>query len=117
MTRGYWQVPLDEKSVPIFAFVTPFGHFQWKYMPFGLQNAPATFSKLVIKLLQGMDSYSGAHLDDIISFSDTWKAHARHLRAVLTRIRNRSLTLSPSKCQFAAVDLDYLGHHIGLGQV
>ena len=75
MTRGYWQVPLDKESIPISAFVTPFGHFQWKYMPFGLRNAPATFSKLVIKLLQGMETYSGAYLGDIISFSNTWKVH------------------------------------------
>jgi len=34
MTRGYWQMLLEEKSVPISAFVTPFGHFQWRYMPF-----------------------------------------------------------------------------------
>ena len=97
MTRGYWQVPLVEESIPISAFVTPFGHFQWKYMPSGLQNAPATFSKLVIKLLQGMETYSGTYLDNIISFSDTWKAHVRHLRAVLTRFRDANLTLSPKK--------------------
>ena len=35
MTRGYWQVPLDEESIPVSAFVTPSGHFQWRYMPFG----------------------------------------------------------------------------------
>ena len=29
MTRGYWQVLLDEESVPISVFVTPFGHFVW----------------------------------------------------------------------------------------
>ena len=86
-------------------------------MPFGLRSAPAIFSKLVIKLLQGIESYSGAYLDDIISFSDTWKADAIHLRTVLTRVRDTSLTLSSSKCQFAAADFDYLGHHIGLGQV
>ena len=33
MTKGYWQVSLDDPSVPIFAFVTPFGHFQWRYIP------------------------------------------------------------------------------------
>jgi len=54
ITRGYWQVPLDEESVPISAFVTPFGHFQWRYMPFGLRNAPATFSRIVVKLLRGL---------------------------------------------------------------
>jgi len=44
MTRGYWQVPLDEESIPVSAFVTPSGHFQWRFMPFGLRNAPATCS-------------------------------------------------------------------------
>jgi len=69
MTRGYWQVPLDEESVPISAFVTPFGHFQWRYMPFGLCNAPAAFSRIVVKLLHGLNDFSGAYLDDIINFS------------------------------------------------
>ena len=105
MTRGYWQVPLDEESIPVSAFVTPSGHFQRRYMPFGLRNAPATFSRLVLKLLQGMDNYAGAYLDDIISFSGSWKDHVHHLHSVLTRVRDANLTLSPSKCQFAAADL------------
>ena len=78
MTRGYWQVPLDEESVPISAFVTPFGHFQWRYMPFGLRNAPATLSRIVVKLLRSLDDFSGAYLDDIINISPTWTAHAVH---------------------------------------
>ena len=79
-------------------------------MPFGLRNAPATFSRIVVKLLRGLDDFSGAYLDDIINFSPSWTAHAEHLRTVLTRVRDAHLTLSPTKCQFAAVDLDYLGH-------
>ena len=47
LSRGYWQVPLDDESVPISAFVTPHGQFQWRYMPFGLRNAPATFQRLM----------------------------------------------------------------------
>jgi len=106
MTRGYWQVPLDEESVPISAFVTPFGHFQWRYMPFGLHNAPATFSRIVVKLLRDLDDFSGAYLDDIINFSQSWKVHADRVRTVLTRVRDAHLTLSPTKCQFAAAVLD-----------
>jgi len=117
MTRGYWQVPLDVESVPVSAFVTPFGHFQWRYMPFGLRNAPATFSRLVTKLLLGLESFCAAYLDDIIIFSDSWEEHLRHLRMVFDRIRDAHLTLSPSKCQFAVADVDYLGHHVGLGCV
>jgi len=98
MTRGYWQVPLDDPSVPISVFVTPFGHFQWRYMPFGLRNVPATFSSLVSKLLMGLDGFCTAYLHDIIIFSDTWEEHLDHLRTVLSRIRSANLTLSPSKC-------------------
>jgi len=66
-------------------------------MPFGLRNAPATFSRLVVKLLQGMDDFSWAYLDDIIIFSNSWDQHAAHIRAVLIRIRNANLTLSRHK--------------------
>ena len=117
MTRGYWQVPLDDVSVPISAFVTPHGHFQWRYMPFGLRNAPATFSRLVNKLLMGLEGFCAAYLDDIIIFSDTWEEHLSHIRAVLTRVREAYLTLSPKKCHFAVAEVDYLGHHVGLGRV
>lgn len=117
MTRGYWQVPLDDASVPISAFVTPYGHFQWRYMPFGLRNAPATFSRLVSKLLMGLEEFCAAYLDDIIIFSNTWEEHLAHIHAVLTRVRSANLTLSPNKCHFAVAEVDYLGHHVGLGRV
>jgi len=117
MKRGYWQVPLDDVSVPISAFVTPYGHFQRRYMPFGLRNAPATFFRLVSTLLMGLESFCAAYLDDIIIFSDTWEENLAHIRAVLTRIRSEKLTRSPSKCHFAVAEVDYLGHHIGLGRV
>jgi len=94
MTGGYWQVPLDEYSGPISAFVTPNGHFKWKYMPFGLRNAPATFSRLVDKLLKGLERFCAAYLDNIIIFSDTWEEHMRHLEIVFTRIREADLTLN-----------------------
>jgi len=91
ITRGYWQVPLDDRSVPISSFVTPFGHFQWRYMPFGLRNAPAMFSRLVSKLLIGLDTFCAAYLDDIIIFSDTWEEQLSHLRTVLSSIRAANL--------------------------
>jgi hypothetical protein len=72
LSWGYWQVPLHAVSQPISAFVTQFGLFQWRYMPFGLCNAPVTFQKLVQKVLAGMETFVGTYLDDIILPSDEW---------------------------------------------
>ena len=86
-------------------------------MPFGLRNAPATFPRLVAKLLKNMDDYAAAYLDDILIFSDSWEDHLKHIRNVLTRIREAGLTLNSNKCVFGVAEVDYLGHHIGLGKI
>ena len=117
MVRGYWQVPLDSASIPISGFVTPFGHFRWRYMHFGCRNAPATFSRLVLKLFSGLEMFCAAFLDDILIFSDNWEDHKRHLSAVLSRIRDAGLTLNLSKSMFAVAELDFLGYHIGCNRV
>ena len=117
MTRGYYQVPLDDSSIPVSAFATPFGHFQWRFMPFGLRNAPATFSRFVSKLLTGLETFAVAYLNDVIIFSDSCEEHLKHMKLVFLRIRDARLTLNSQKCHFAAAEVDYLGHHVGLGRV
>ena len=72
LTRGYWQVPMCKADRPKTAFTTPFGLFQFCVMPFGLKGAPATFQRLMDKLLRGLESYAAAYLDDLIIYSTTW---------------------------------------------
>ena len=117
MSKGYHQVPLAREAIPLTGFVTPFGHFCWRYMPFGLRNAPATFSRLVSKLLHGCETFCVAYLDDLLIFSETWEDHVKHLEMIFGKVRDAGLTLKLSKCEFAAAELDFLGHHVGLGKL
>ena len=55
LTKGYWQVPVDKESQPKTAFVTPFGKYEFTTMPFGLMGAPATFQRLMDKVLEDVD--------------------------------------------------------------
>src|SRR6218665_2438544 len=60
MTRGYWQVPIASSDVGLTGFVTSQGHHHWRFMPFGLRNAPATFSRLVTKVFKGLEEFCEA---------------------------------------------------------
>ncbi len=117
LTRGYWQVPVDPESRPMTAFTTPFGLHQFRVMPFGLHGAPATFQRLMDKVLAGLEDYAAAYIDDVAIYSDTWEEHLVHLREVLQRIHRAGLTVKARKCQFAMDECSYLGHVVGNGVV
>ena len=85
-------------------------------MPFGLQGAPATFQRLMDRVVHGLD-LTAAYLDDLIVFSETWEEHMAHLRVVLQRLREAGLTAKPRKCHFGANHCVYLGHVVGGGTV
>lgn len=116
MLKGYWQVPLTPHASEISAFVTPDSFLQYTVMSFGLCNAPATFHKLVNKVL-GDVPHCKAYLDDIVVYSDDWVSHMATLRDVFKRLVDASLTLNHPKCEFGRGSVMYLGQQVGQGQV
>uniref|UniRef100_A0A3Q1EX45 Gypsy retrotransposon integrase-like protein 1 n=2 Tax=Acanthochromis polyacanthus TaxID=80966 RepID=A0A3Q1EX45_9TELE len=117
LCKGYWQVPLDPSSRPYTAFRTPAGLFQFTVMPFGLHGAPATFQRLMDKVLQGCEECSAAYLDDVVIYSQTWEAHLGHLKKVLGKIQSAGLTLNLKKCEWVREEVRYLGYQLGQGKV
>ena len=79
LSKGYWQVPLTESAKPLTAFITHDGLYQFRTMPFGLVNAPATFSRIMCKLLFGLE-HAANYIDDILIYTETWDEHIIRLR-------------------------------------
>ncbi len=115
LTKGYWQIPLSPLSKEKSAFTTPFGLYQFVTLPFGLFGAPATFQRLMDKILRPHTAYAAAA--DIIIYSQDWQRHMVHLREVLRALRGAGLTANPKKCAIGRVEVRYLGFHLGHGQV
>ncbi|CAM4702666.1 unnamed protein product [Lepidochelys kempii] len=64
LTKGYWQIPLAKDAKEKTAFSTPDGGQCIGTGPFGLHGAPATFQRLMDKLLRLHAKYAAAYLDD-----------------------------------------------------
>ena len=114
MNAGYWQVPLAPEDQEKTAFVTyEGGLFEFKVLPFGLCNAPATYQRLMELVLAGLTwEYCLVYIDDVIVFSKTFEDHLMHLRQVFERFRSADLKLKGKKCSFFRHEVKYLGHII-----
>ena len=111
LKSGYWQVPITEQDKAKTVFRTSSGQlFEFNQVPFGLCNAPATFSRLVDRVLAGFHWETCLfYLDDII-VSSTWEEHLARLPQVFERLRHANLKLGADKCIFVAKEVNYLGH-------
>ena len=93
LASGYWQVSLSQEARVKTAFATHSGLFQFRVMPFGLCNAPATFERLMDRVLQSLRwSRCLVYLDDIISFGSTFDG-ALTLRRLKMSSRGRYQTV------------------------
>ncbi|CAM5141881.1 unnamed protein product [Natator depressus] len=117
LTKGYWQIPLAKDVKEKMAFSTPEGLFQYTVLPFGLHGAPATFQRLLDKLLWPHTSYAVAYLDDVIIHTPDWETHLGKVEAVLDTLRQADLTANPAKCSIGIAKAKYLGYIVGRGMV
>ena len=116
LLKGYWQVPLTDRAKQLSAFVTPDGLYQYRVMPFGLKNAPATFQRMINKLLGRMEGCE-AYIDDIVVYSDCWEDRLVCLHRVLTKFAEVNLTINLAKSEFGHAEVTFLGHVVGNGRV
>ena len=111
LASGYWQVEIEECDRPKTAFVTHKGLFQYKVLPFGLTNAPATFERLMELVLRGLQwEKCLIYLDDIICFGKTFPEAVDNLSQVLNKLKHAGLKLKPSKCDLFQDKVHFLGH-------
>jgi hypothetical protein len=114
LINGFHQIAIRPEDREKTAFRTRFGHFEYTVLPMGLCNAPGTFMQLMNQTFADMlDKNVLCFLDDVLVFSRTEEEHLRHLRTVLTRLRDQDLHVKMSKCSFMQSEVSFLGHRIG----
>ena len=114
MCTDYRKVNSVTKEVS--AFATPNGLYQYKVMPFGMKNSPATFQRLVNNVICGLDGCD-AYIDDVIIYSDSWSDHLQRIMKFFDRLSKAKLTVNLAKTEFCHATVTFLGHLVGQGQV
>ncbi|WP_369333986.1 reverse transcriptase family protein, partial [Vibrio vulnificus] len=76
LSSGYWQLRVEEKSVPKTAFRTRYAHCEFTVMSFELANTPAAFMSLMNKIFQlYLDTFAVVFIDDILIYSRSREEH------------------------------------------
>lgn len=114
LAQGFHQIPMAPEDQEKTAFSTPYGHYEYQRMPFGLKNAPATFQRLMDNVLTGLQGNElFVYLDDIVIYARSIEEHHTKVKELMQRLREANLQLQPDKCQFLRHEVAYLGHVIG----
>jgi hypothetical protein len=111
LASGYHQCLIAAGDTHKTAFRTRYGHFEFRVLPFGLTNAPATFMRMMNDIFRPLlDKCVLVYLDDILVYSRTAEEHLGHLQQVLSLLRQNRLYAKMSKCAFMLPSVDFLGH-------
>ena len=97
---GFWQIKLSEASSIYTTFITPFGRYCFKRLPFGITSVPEFFQKTMSAIL--------ANLDGVVCMIDDILIHGRSQ----DKLQQAGVTLNRDKCKFSTNCVQFLGQQV-----
>lgn len=108
--QAFHRIRMHPDSEELTTFRTRYGSYKCKVLPFGLTNGPATYQRYMNDiLLDYLDVFCTAYLDDILIYSENEIDHKEHVRKVLMRLQHAGLQADIKKCEFDVTKTRYLG--------
>ncbi len=108
---GFWQLPLDIDCAKLTTFITPFGRYFFRRLPFGITSAPEIFQREMSAILKDLEAVA-VFMDDILVYGNTPEEHEHRLHRALEAVDRAGLKLNTEKCLLRQGQLRYLGHVI-----
>lgn len=116
LVKGFWQIPLSECASHICTFVVQGQVYRPLVMPYGLKNAPATFQRLMDKVVRNIDNCV-VYIDDVVLYDTSYDAHLQRIDNLFARLSKAGLVINLEKSEFCRASVLYLGYTVGHGTV
>lgn len=113
LAQAFHVVPVRRKDQDKAAFAANGKLYTFVAMPFGMSNAPSTFSRLMTKVMSDFPRNEAlTYLDDVLAHSVTEGKHLRVLSRIFAAFRSANLRISTEKSHLFRRRITYLGHEI-----
>jgi hypothetical protein len=104
-------MPLHSDLVPKTAFTLPLGQYEWLTSSMGLLGCPASFQRLMEKLMDGIENVI-VYIDDLLIHSKTHEHHLQILDVVMDRLEENNMKINVAKYFFRNTEVNYLGFRL-----
>ena len=109
---GFHQVPLDEESVKLTTFITPWGRYQYLRTPMGHCAAPDAYTKRFDDVIANVERKHKC-IDDVLLYDVSVESAFWHTYDFLYTCAVNGITLNPDKFKFCRRTVEFIGYDLG----
>ena len=106
---GSGKIELDPESAKLCTFITPFGRYMFKRLPFGSICSQDIFQRIMSEMLEDIEDVEVV-VDDILIWGENDNQHNSRLTKVLEWAKHQNFKLNKEKFQIKKPEISYLGH-------
>ncbi|MBW0568538.1 hypothetical protein O181_108253 [Austropuccinia psidii MF-1] len=109
--KGSHQNLVKPTFMKLLRIICHMGIYKYTRLPFGINNAPAHFQRMMDTIFQEeiLEGWMVLYIEDISKYSETWESHVQYIDGVLSKCTPINLNISLKKCDFGQ-ELLALGH-------
>ncbi|MBW0537973.1 hypothetical protein O181_077688 [Austropuccinia psidii MF-1] len=112
--KGFHKNGVKQNSMKLHRIICHMGIYEYKRMPFGINNAPAHFQRMIDTIFQEeiLEGWMVVYIDDIIIYSETWEDHVQYIDGVLRKCPPINMKISLKKCNLGPQELLAQGNKV-----
>ena len=90
----YYTFKLDAASQDLWTIITPFGKYNYTWLPMGLKRSPDIAQSVMENVIASIPDIN-VYIEDVGAFSTSWNNHLVLLDKVLCCLSDNSFTVNP----------------------